>query len=94
MPRRKEQLGGRGNKEERATWKKERRRGKSNEEEGATRRVKYRKNGKKGKMNKWLEDASLTTMVLCEFYGIVLGTPGIKARVPREVHMSLMALWP
>ena len=49
MPRRKEQLGGRGNKEERATWKKERQGGKSNEEEGATRRVKKLKKWEKRK---------------------------------------------
>ena len=33
-------------------------------------------------MNKWLEDASLTTLVSYEVYGIVLGTPGIAARGP------------
>ena len=49
MPRRKEQLGGRGNNEERATWKKEQQGGKSNEEEGATRRVKKPKKWEKRK---------------------------------------------
>ena len=52
MPRRKEQLGGRGNKEERATWKKEQRGGKSNEEEGASMRVKKQKKWKKRKNEK------------------------------------------
>ena len=77
--------------EEGATRRKEQRGGRSDEESKKTEKM-----GKKEKMNKWLEDPSLTTSVLYEVYGILVvsGTPGIEARGPHEVHKSLMALWP